>query len=359
MKKLVCFGLVCALFLCGCGLLPEEEEFRKAPVVETMEEVYFTTDVVKKGTVTDFISGSCKYDYMDYQNLSFDVSTRDNPIEETYVKVGDKVKAGQVLAKLSLGEREEELTQLQESCANYQEDLTYQESLLAFEKERQSLAKKYGRDYDTTNLENLEEQVKVLEEALYVEQIRLDELNAELAGRQLVSAIDGVVMHVEPPSWWGLQPGETYIVVRSEEKAFSSAVEKSDKIQIGDVYTVTTDDNAYECEVIRIRDHSSDRLMMIDMVPLIVDDSLNVDDSYIIHGNVMVITEQAKDVLYIPTAAVRMIDEKTAVYVVDENGMRSIRYVEIGLSVSGNLGENVNLTEIRSGLQLGEEVIIR
>ena len=63
--------------------------------------------------------------------------------------------------------------------------------------------------------------------------------------------------------------------------------------------------------------------------------------------------------MYIPTYAVRTIDDKAAVYVTDADGMRSIRYIEIGLSVQDKSDPEENRTEVLSGLTPGETVILK
>ena len=67
----------------------------------------------------------------------------------------------------------------------------------------------------------------------------------------------------------------------------------------------------------------------------------------------------AKGVLFIPTDAVRTIGGRTAVYVQNSDGMREIRYIEIGLSVKGLPEKSLNRTEVISGLSEGEIIIIR
>lgn len=361
MKKVISLTLVFIMLLSGCAFLPEEEELRTAPMVETMEEEYFTTATVERGDIADYISCVCRYDYQEYQHLAFSVGVRFDNIEGTYAWEGDKVAAGDVLAKLYLEEQEEELQKLQDSCASYEDELAFQESLLTIEQERQSLAKRYGRDYDTTNLENLEAKVKSLEESLYVEQIRLDELMVELEGYRLVAGIDGVVSVVNSiRPWEQLRAGETYITIHTENKVFSGVIDNTDAIQIGDVLQVSALDSVYDCEVVRIvRESEDDENMTIDLAPLIPDESLEVDEGVTVNGRIKLITEEIKDVVCVPTGALRTIDGKTAVYVVDADGMRTIRYIEIGLSVSGKLGEGENMTEVISGLEPGEQVIIR
>jgi len=70
MRKVVCFILCLSMFLVtGCGLLPEEEELRKAPVIQSIDEEYFTTVTVKTGDVVDYFSVRGKYQKQETQTL--------------------------------------------------------------------------------------------------------------------------------------------------------------------------------------------------------------------------------------------------------------------------------------------------
>lgn len=361
MKKVLCLGLVLSL-LCGCALLPAEEELRKAPVVQQMEEEYFTTEAVSRGDVQDYIGGNCRYDFQRRADYSFGYDIMPFTSYISYVNEGDKVKEGQLLAKVIVEENEEALKAKQEEMDGYAEELEHQKKLLEIEQKRQKLAKDYGRKYDTAALERLENTVSSLEETILVEQIRFDELKAQVDGTQIVAEFDGVVSFLDNPrNSWYYPAGSTFISIRTEQRTFSANVENTDKIQVGDLLDVESGENFYTCEVIEVTKSSEEaRSMGVHLLPLDPDEFLlELDESTSVGGTLRLITEEAKDVVRIPTGALRIIDEKPAVYVLDANGMRELRYIEIGLSISGKIGDDENMTEVISGLEPGELVIIR
>ena len=66
--------------------------------------------------------------------------------------LGQKVFAGDVLAELSIDSIEEELEESRKLVAQLEEEASYYEGLLSIEKERESLAKRYGKSYDEDKL---------------------------------------------------------------------------------------------------------------------------------------------------------------------------------------------------------------
>lgn len=68
-------------------------------------------------------------------------------------------------------------------------------------------------------------------------------------------------------------------------------------------------------------------------------------------GTVTVLIEEKKDVLYVPKSAITEVNGKEIVYVENEDGIRSIQYIETGLHAD-------NKVEIKDGLKLGDKVIL-
>ena len=353
MKKATGLFLAAVLLLTGCGILPAEEEMKKAPVVQTVDEEYFSTAEVKVGNIRSYVSVRCTYEYQATQNLSFGIGGE--AVKETYVTLGQKVHAGDVLAELSTDTIAEELESMRTQCEQLAEETEYYEALLEIEKERQALAKAYGKKYDEYALKRATNNYEECADRKYVADLRLGELETELSGRKLVAGIDGVVDYIrEIPQWLNgrINANERYISIHAEKTGFSMSVMDDSLYHFGDVYTITTD---YECEVVKIKRPSGGGLTNIILEPLHPDDNLVIGMS----GDLIIETGSRSNVVYIPTYAVRTIDDKTAVYVTDADGMRSIRYIEIGLSVQDKSDPEENRTEVLSGLTPGETVILK
>lgn len=68
-------------------------------------------------------------------------------------------------------------------------------------------------------------------------------------------------------------------------------------------------------------------------------------------GTITVLVEERKDVLYVPKSAITEVNGEEIVYVENEDGIRSVQYIETGLHAD-------NKVEIKSGLKLGDKVIL-
>jgi len=357
MKKVAVLALSLAVLCSGCGLLPAEEELKKAPVVQTVDEEYFTTAQVKVGNIRDYMSERCTYQYQASQSLSFDIGGES--IKETYVTYGQKVFAGDVLAELSIESIEDELKTSREEYAKLEEETAYYEGMLNIEKERASLAKQYGRSYDEDNLRKATNAYEECAGRKYVAELRLSELEADINARRLVAGIDGVVDFIrEIPAWFNgrVNAHEKYISIHSEKTGFVFSSYDTDIYEFGDVYTIVTDNGSYECEVVKIKrpvDGAGSTTIVLE--PLRPDENLAIGTM----GDLIIETDSRTNVLYIPTYALRTIDGKDAVYVTDDKGLRTIRYIEIGLSVDGKADPDENRTEIISGLSAGDTVILK
>ncbi|MBO4627813.1 MAG: efflux RND transporter periplasmic adaptor subunit [Lachnospiraceae bacterium] len=358
MKKLAALALAVCVLLSGCGLFPAEEELKKAPVVQSVEEEYFTTAEVKVGNIRDYVSEHCTYQYQTSQSLSFEVGGE--AIKETYVTLGQKVFAGDVLAELSIESIEEELEESRKLVEQLDEEAAYYEGLLSIEKERAALAKRYGRDYDQSKLTKATNAYEEVAGRKYVAELRLGELEADVNGRRLVAGIDGIVDYIRQiPAWYNgrINAREKYISIHSEKTGFVIPTLDDSIYHFGDVYTIVTDVGSYECEVVKINRPASGAGGRTNVVlePLHPDENLVIGTS----GDLIIETGSRTNVTYIPTYALRTIDGKSAVYVTDDKGMRSIRFIEIGLSVDGKSDPEENRTEVISGLTAGEMVILK
>ncbi|MBP5489515.1 MAG: efflux RND transporter periplasmic adaptor subunit [Lachnospiraceae bacterium] len=358
MKKLIGIVLAAVMFLSGCGLFPAEEELPKAPVVQTMDESYFTTAEVKKGTVRDFVSERCTYQYESTQNLSFGFGGE--AVKETYVAVGQKVSAGDVLAELANDDMEDRIEALREQIAELEEQEEYCNELLTIEKERKELASRYGKKYDDTKLKQLQNDYDDVSGRKYVADLQLGEMETELSGRRLIAGIDGIVEYIKQiPPWMNgrINANERYITIRSEKAGFVISTGNDSIYEFGKVFTITTDQGDYDCEVVQINRPTAGKGGMTTVVlePLRPDGNLEIGMT----GQLICETERADNVLYIPSYALHTIDDKPAVYVIDAQGLLSIRYLEIGISIKTKSNADDNRTEVRSGLSLGEKVIVQ
>ena len=107
-------GVVAACFfgilvLGGCS---QPEEMVEGPVIEKeTEPISYELAVVSRGTIQKTLKVKCTYTQVKDQTVSFSLSGKQ--ISDVYVKEGDQVKKGQLLAQLSGGNKTGEVEALE------------------------------------------------------------------------------------------------------------------------------------------------------------------------------------------------------------------------------------------------------
>ena len=144
--------------LTGCYLFPKEEEVLAPPLIEPPEITYDTT-AVKRGTVEKKITGSGSFVSISQSNLFF--KSRGGRLKAIYVKLGDEVKEGDIIAELDTGDLENQIKQ---------QEINLKKARIRYNQVKAQGGDEYSRQlawYDvelaSLQLENLEKQ---LEEAV-------------------------------------------------------------------------------------------------------------------------------------------------------------------------------------------------
>ncbi|MBO4281001.1 MAG: efflux RND transporter periplasmic adaptor subunit [Lachnospiraceae bacterium] len=353
-RKVACV-LLSAVLLTGCGILPKEDSMRKAPVNQTaLETQFFTVATVERGDVSSGYTAFCTYGTQKTENLAFSLPWEN--VTGLYVQLGDPVYEGELLAEITLGNLEYEIEECEKNCKQIDSDLEYYTQMLGFEGERKKLAEAYGRTFDTTTYDNLALKKSELEGQKAVADLKLKETQEQLKGRRLYASFDGVVTFVQNLNPWERTNTNTFITVKSTDSGFLSTVEDGSLFREGDVYNLETEEDVIPCTLVSITEAAQFK-GRYSLVFLPVDETLEIEPGT--NAMVRIVQEEAKNVIYIPTAALRTIGGKNAVYVVNSDGLREIRYIEIGLSINDYASAEQSRTEVRSGLSEGERVILR
>jgi RND family efflux transporter MFP subunit len=278
--------------------------------------------------------------------------------ESFQVSVGDQVKAGDVLATLESAEIDEEIKSCEAEMSALSLERDRNSALLSLYDERladretltgaSAKADARRRAYEVA-IRDAEDRMEVLS-------VRLDELNAQRAGRVVTSDIDGTVTYV-----LGVQPGETSVKGRTvvtvtdlSSCAFESTVEHPEAISFDETYEIAIDGQDYAirrttAEALGVEDppmnEKSDRTRVY-FAPLVP--SVNLAEGAT--GKFTVVVESSEDALYVPASCVWAADGQACVYVLDEAGLKQIRPVTVGLATQRSC-------EILTGLSEGDRVV--
>ena len=331
-KKLAFLCLFSLSFLLsGCFALPTED-YVSPPTIEPLLVRPLPMVAVARGDVRSVVYLEAIYVPPQVEIQRFGVA---GPVMGVFVSVGSVVLEGDVIAALDLLEVREQREVLSERSA-------WLEFELQLINERRNLTislagENVATPYDTMRVEMLEE-LEFIENLLEY----LEQMNQE---RYLLASKDGVITQVLSFTDTFVANPLTRIATISNEALETFVINDplTTRMSLGQRLEMTLEGRTYMMEVVIPDSEECTEIFLIfvDTPP----DGLN-DRS---RGSVRIYLEEAENVLYIPLSSLHQVETRAFVYVI-EDGLRTIRDVEIGLKGDG-------LVEIISGLKEGELII--
>ena len=347
MKKLLSVCICLLLLLPGCFALPVEETRLPPPVFTAPEPVQWLTVPVGRRDVVSSIPMTGTYTSTRQELVSF--SKTGIEIENIFVTVGDEVYEGQILASLYMPEE----TALLEEAMRRQSRLAIEITHLE-ERHRQSLrrAELTGIPFDDSLYVQRRGQMREQMAFLQVEVQHLSEIErtrhvlAPKAGivTQAMAFTEGQLSTIATIATITDTPDTVFVLThRFAGGIMPGAIFEMTLMQGGQSYEVmsevidsaTLDFEPGESQVPQIF------LVVTDELPIVLQPGTLGRITY---------TFEANDVIAIPTANVRSVDDRHFVFIL-ENGVRRLRYIEIGLQAS-------DYTEVISGLEVEELIIV-
>lgn len=269
MKKRKVFVIFLAVsLLSGCGVFPKEEELQRTPIIQAYQPAEFKMAKVQKGDLKLYERLEAVCMGVGEKQYSFAVS--DLEYKGIYVKTGDVIAAGTVLAEL-----EETVGNSQIADRNQLKLTASEGGIVTFAKELETKEKSVsGQLVAVVNSNNgyyLSTYTKYW--------AKFDK------GMQVVMRIRG--------------EDYTATVVTAEDIGLQSTKRPDNPEEASEVYFFVSNENLY----------------------------LQSTDT----GSVTILIDEKDDVLYIPEAAVTTVNDKEIVYVENADGIRSVKYIETGL----------------------------
>lgn len=358
-RRMFTILIILSLTLSGCSLAPKEEVLPEAPVIPIGNVEDYELVEVLRGDIIESLTVDCTYTAFQTEELNFQVSGI--RLDHVYIKEGDLVKKGDLLADLEmdhLGEQIEDRTdnvnllEIKISNENDRKELAIssQNKLKAMDGYNSQIDKEYElelRGYDNS--------IHSLQDELYIEKKRLDQLTEEQFNRQIVAGMEGIVSYIANYQNGDLSDQETTFIKIYNPSTMVFVVDGkySDLFTLGQEYTV--DVYGMEYKVIALSPEDLSPLGNPDEVSQKIYLKLIEDNTSLQSGNqgkITFIINEMNDILYLPLAAVHKEDGNAYVYIEDEGGFKSMKQIEIGTSADKKV-------EIISGLDEGDKVILK
>lgn len=435
-KKILSSIALTAVFLSGCELIPVEEVFQAAPIIQVEENQEYEQAVVMRGDLINTEDISCKYVPTKTERLSFPISGA--VISAIHVEAGEVVSAGQLLAELeesnvdvqieaqkyqiqtlqlqiahlkenqNLGldlqsaqvtavqsqqkAAEERLAQIAERLKQIEAEMQAAEAeetqpapeagtetvpetqpeeselailaeeqavLLQEQSELTQMVKAYTQELTGLEQEknvsgsSYQNQMQNYEDALYIAQLHLEALQKAQRERRLYAGIDGMVTYAKLiGDNTYCEEGKTVIEISDmNTMTFVVTGENAAYFPIGTKTVVTCNKTEYEVEAVEANQLGLPEPEEGEQVAYLhvpnPDATLENGDK----GNITITLEQSLDTLYLDKNAVHTMEGKHFVYILNEEGLRSMQYVTVGIESEGRI-------EIKDGLAEGDSVIL-
>lgn len=347
---LTAFLLILSFALCGCG---DNEE---VPFINVdSQENIITYALVNVGyedvVLTQKID--CVYVQTSEQEVSFDVTGK--YVDKVYVKAGDKVKKGDVLCELSSKALEESIEDLEYRINRNELLLSFLDQDEHLDIQNVWLTMGGNRERAEEAVENIQAQYELTRQgyndSLEFDRAELAEKKAELRRSRIYATMDGVIYKIKDNLEGSTtRKGEVIIsVVDNKECLF--AVKNTD---YKDIFK--------EGETVPMRIPYSSAAGEYELLPKDMD---NWDDKLLFTvytgpdnteievgttGSITATIDSRTKVLALPKNVVHQADGKSYVYIINENNVREVKWIETGLFGDTNV-------EIISGLEEGEKVV--
>lgn len=309
-----------ALSLSGCYFFPEEEKLLDPPVLKVEDVTYSTykavrKTIINKATATGYCVSEVQQDCM--------FTERDGKLKTIYVKAGDTVKEGDLIAEYDTGDLEYELRT--QELKVQQAEITYNAS---------------GSETDRLQLE--------------IEKNTLAQYQNEYDGSKIYAPCDGLVSFAERiKAGSNVDAYKVIATIIDPDKIYIKAsVTDEKKFSKGQSVTITIDGDEYEGTIVKTpleakeqgdEDTSSVYAEFSGTLPSFTKVGTVADISYI--------KEQAEDAIVIPKYLVKKLSGQDYVQVF-KDGVKTEVDVELGIS-------NATEVQILSGLSEGDEVVVK
>lgn len=345
-------GSVCS----GCALLPEEGDVQQAPILETEEPYEYEMDVVIRESIYRTVLLYPKYQEIGGAQLAFGKS---GYVSVVNVTQGVTVKAGDVLAEQDgVAELREQAEALQEKIDADQKNYDKQSTLRGYDEQELSLKLSLRMisqtDYDEGMLaiaERYDLSMQELEDRLYLQRLELEQIQEEITAGCLISPIDGSVAYLDKNiiNHWAQADKMVIQVVDNSEQVFLLETEYAPYFNVGDVYTLKNSSNtlAYETVVSSVEGERVTFTLLDEDVTLAINLTLRC----------FLELEARENVLTLQASSIRYNGDKAFVYYIDEDGVRGMKEVTVGMRGGEQGSASQRRIEIISGLSLGDIVI--
>lgn len=360
-------GLIIVLTSSCSLLLPEEQEPLPPPLAEPPEPNYSFYTVKRDDMISQINEGGV---FVPVSEIPLNFGNNSGRLAELNVKMGDRVKKGQVLAKLDVGDLEHSLEEKKINLKK--QELNYDKMMIGYNKLLSDIEKVKGQTANATDqeaadeakeqLEGLEKDkekqdidIEIFKLGLSQQETDLERTKERLEKAQLISPIDGIIGFEQGFSMgdWVDTHTTVYTVVDPSDLYLRLNSASVTGLHLGMKADVIVGDQVYSGEVVMTPSSSNEETRDQRLRNAII---LSVEGlpNTVMPGDrasIRVVLEERNNVVVLPRAGLRTYGSRNYVLVRDGDTNREID-IEIGM-------ETPTYIEVISGIDEGDTIILR
>lgn len=344
--------------LLGCNEIVVEDE----PIIivdRKIDEITYNLDEVSIGDVVKTININSEYIQTKEQQISF--AEGGKIVDKVYVREGDKVKKGDILVEVRTDNLEEQILDLNYKIKKAELNYSFLDKQEEFDKENAHITLIHSRltgddycDYEDS-IKKIERNYRYQREdytdSILFDKQKLDKLNAELSSKKLYADMEGTVISIKADLEGSTTKRDDVIMTivdnsnglfETKDLSLNEICKDGDLLSMSVVYGSAKGE--YVISPYNISSWGEKQQFMIIEAP--EGSGLEVGTT----GTVTVVVEEKQQILRIPYSALYEADGKYYTYTLDEDNMRKVQFIEIGL-----IGDQY--VEVTSGLKEKDKVI--
>lgn len=359
LKALIVTSLLFTTGLVGCGTQTVEEE----PVIQvdvSEEGVSYRMTQISVGDVVKTKNINSNYVQTKAQEVAFNVGGK--IVDKVYVKEGDKVEVGDILVELENGNLEDEIAELEYKIKKNELQYGYLDDYEKFDLDSAYYSFVTSTDMEEEDLEDYEEVQEEIregyterredfEDTLYYDRLKLEKKKAELAANRICATMAGTVINIKRELEGSTAKRDDVIMMvvdnsnglfETSDDEIAAFLSEDSVLPMNIVYG----NGKGDYEVTPFEKSKWGEKQTFQTISEPEGATLEVGTS----GTITATIDKRENVLRIPREALYEADGKSYTYTLDEDGMRQVKFLEIGL-----IGDSY--AEVISGITESEKVI--
>ncbi|MBQ9142429.1 MAG: biotin/lipoyl-binding protein [Lachnospiraceae bacterium] len=357
-KKHALLSLLFCLSLVGCQ---EQETIDKEVEIQEQvtSEISYELTQVSKGRIEQVMMLKCTYTETEELEIAFEIDKE--LITDVYVEKGDSVEKGELIASVDVEATEAKLKDLKHQLAKNElklkqtiekRDFELEQADIWFSYTAMTQADKENTEQEKVNItQSFAKSIQSYEDTIHFQKKRIQEYEEYIEKGTLTAPMDGTISWVKADLEGSMTTADTPIarIYNPDSKLYySENIEAIPYLEEGKEYTIVCGLGKAQREY-TVMPAKMDEWGEYIYFKLLDEE---YDPNIIVLGKVTLVTDAKENALCIDDNAIHSSGEEYYVYTLDENNVRRMQFVELGL-------QGAEIVEIVSGLSEGDRVIIK